>query len=132
MATITKPIPTGAMATQPVITITAITSLASAILATLALAVQLPPDTERVVLTLITAAYPVITAAWTWHKVYSPKTAQQMVNDAAVTGEAAKMDPPPPTKSTAPRDWLEMEVQRSLNADPKTHGVNQNRDGSTV
>ena len=77
---------TSPMATQPVITITAITSLASAILGGLALVVDLPPNTEKVVLGIITSAYPIVTAAWTWHKVYAPATVQRIADQQYVAG----------------------------------------------
>lgn len=98
-ATGTKPVPTGAMATQPVITITAITSFVSAIFVVLTLTwPDLDPQWEQAAIGVIAAAWPIITAAWTWHKVYSPATAQRVANDAASTGVAADTNPPPPSK----------------------------------
>ena len=79
-----------AMQRQPVVTVTMLTTLASAIIAGLALMLDLPSDTEKVVLGIITAAYPVVTAAWTWHKVYAPATVAEIVTD--VSGDPAKAD----------------------------------------
>jgi hypothetical protein len=96
---VTKPVPTGAMATQPVITINMITGLVSAVFAAITLAAPgIDPQWEKIILTIIGAAWPIVTVLWTWHKVYSPATAQKEVNRAALTGEASDMAPPPPTK----------------------------------
>jgi hypothetical protein len=101
--TVTKPVPTGAMSTEPVITVTAITTLVSAVFAGLVLAVPgINPQWETIILTIIGAAWPIVTAVWARSKAYSPSTAQAEVNRAALTGEASDMAPPPPKKDTAP------------------------------
>lgn len=108
MTTQTKPVPSGPMATQPVITITTITTLVSAVFAGIVLAApQIDPQWEKIVISVITAAYPIVTAAWTWRKVYAPASVQKEVNKAAVTGVASDVAPLPPTEGV---NWQDPET----------------------
>ena len=95
-----QPVPTGIMQTQPVITVTTITSLASALFAAAVYAFpDLDPNLEKAIIGLIIAAWPVVTAAWTWHRVYAPSSVVKEANKQYLAGKPPtepQPDTPPP------------------------------------
>ena len=99
---VTKPVPTDVMSREPVVTVTMITTFVSATFAVIVLAFPgIDPQWEKVILGLIAAAWPIVTATWARSRAYSPATTQSLSNSAAVTGEAADVAPPPPTTGRA-------------------------------
>lgn len=88
-APVTKPVPGGAMASEPVITVTTITTLVSAVFAGIVLAMPgIDPQWETIIISVIVAAWPIVTALWARSKAVSPQTAQKDANTAATTGVA--------------------------------------------
>ena len=91
-----EPSPIPGMQTQPVITVTTITSLVSALFAAAVYVwPDLDPDAEKALIAVIVAVWPVVTAAWTYRRVFAPAT----VNRIAVQQYAAgtpPTEPPPP------------------------------------
>ena len=78
---------TGVMASEPVITVTTITSLVSAAFVAITLAVpHLDPAWEKAIIGIIVAAWPVVTALWARSRVVSPDTAREATQTAAETG----------------------------------------------
>lgn len=84
------------MHSQPVITITMITSAVSAIFAAVTLAwPDVDPQWETAILAMIAALYPVVTAAWTWHRVYSPATIERVADQQYNAGKPPTEPQPP-------------------------------------
>lgn len=83
------------MSTQPVITVTTITSAASALIA---LAVYLwpgiDPNIEKAINAAIVALWPIVTAAWTWHRVYAPRSVEKIADEQYRAGKPPT-DPQP-------------------------------------
>lgn len=80
-----SPIP--GMNSQPVITITLITSFVSAVFAALVYAwPDVDPNLEKTINGLIIAAWPLVTAAWTWHRVYAPTTVKRIADEQYKAG----------------------------------------------
>lgn len=99
---VTKPVPSSAMSTEPATIVGSITAAATAIIALLvAFGMDLTQDQQNAILGVVAVAAPVIAAVIIRGKVYAPKTVQEQVNAAAVSGEAADVAPPPPTKGRA-------------------------------
>jgi cytochrome c biogenesis protein CcdA len=85
----TQPVPTGAMAAEPAVTVTTITTLVSAVFAGIVLAVPgIDPTWEQIIIGIIVAAWPIVTATMIRQRVPSPQTAQTAANQAALTGTA--------------------------------------------
>lgn len=99
---VTKPVPSSAMSTEPATIVGSITAAATAIIALLvAFGMDLTQDQQNAILGVVAVAAPVIAAVIIRGKVYAPKTVQEQVNAAAVTGEATDVAPPPPTTGRA-------------------------------
>src|SRR5690606_36934868 len=81
---VTKPVPQNAMATEPATIVGTITAAATAIIALLvAFGLDLSDEQQQAILGVVAVAAPVIAAVVIRGKVYAPKTAQEVVNDAA-------------------------------------------------
>lgn len=103
---VTKPVPQNAMATEPATIVGTITAAATAVIALLvAFGMDLTDEQQQAILGVVAVAAPVIAAVVIRGKVYAPKTAQEVVNDAAETGVAADVATPPPTKTVPPSRW---------------------------
>lgn len=103
---VTKPVPQGAMASEPATIVGTITAAATAVIALLvAFGMDLTDEQQQAILGVVAVAAPVIAAVVIRGKVYAPKTAQEVVNDAAETGVAADVATPPPTKTVPPSRW---------------------------
>lgn len=99
---VTKPVPQNAMATEPATIVGTITAAATAVIALLvAFGLDLSDEQQQAILGVVAVAAPVIAAVVIRGKVYAPKTAQEVVNDAAETGVAADVATPPPSKSAS-------------------------------
>ena len=124
MTTTTKPVPKSAMSKEPaVITGGTISVALWAIIGILkAYDIVIPEDVGRNVDILINliAGIPAVAGFVTRFLVYSPKTVQELVNDAATTGTAADVAPPPPTKSASvPKEqWGTERVKREREGSP--------------
>lgn len=101
---VTKPVPKNLMATEPSGTIgTSISAVLMSVFAVLrAFDVGVTDDMSNSLTALVVAlcAIPAVSGWLTRHFVYAPSTVQAVANDAATTGVAADVSPPPPTKAT--------------------------------
>src|SRR5690606_36447386 len=97
---VTKPVPQNAMATEPATIVGTITAAATAIIALLVAFVMVSiVEQQNPILGVVAFAVSVVAVVINLGMVYAPKTVQEPVNAAAVTGEAADVAPPPPTKA---------------------------------
>src|SRR5690606_37607115 len=99
---VTRPVPQGAMASEPATIVGTITAAATAIIALLvAFGMDHRDEKQLAMRGVVAVAAPVIAAVVIRGKVYARKTAQEVVNDAAETGVAADVATPPPSKSAS-------------------------------
>jgi hypothetical protein len=97
--TVTKPVPQNAMAKEPAVIVSTITAGVTAIIALfVAFGLDITDQQQNAILGVVAVAAPVIAGYIIRGNVYSLKSSQEIANDAAVTGVAADVSPPPPTK----------------------------------
>lgn len=88
-------VPTGAMKTEPVISVGSITAAVTAVIALLvAYGFDISGDQQTAILGIVAVLAPMIAMAFTRGKVYSPASAQKAANEAAVTQDATIAPPP--------------------------------------
>lgn len=88
-------VPTGAMKTEPAISVASITAAVTAIIALLvAYGFDISGEQQTALLGVVAVIGPVIVGIVTRSKVYSEASAQKAANTAAVTGDATLTPPP--------------------------------------